>query len=176
MACNIPHTSSLPWKPNQSTRLQSNFRLAKQRLEGLLKRLHQNPEVRREYHSVMQEQLRQGIIEKVVDDGGPVNYLLHHAVIQKDKTTTKLRIVYNASARADGPSLNDCLFSGPKFNQSILGIILRFRCYKVALVADVEKAFLMVSVCEQDRDALRFLWVNNTESSLLLLYQCDLPE
>jgi len=66
----------------------------------------------------MQEQLRQGIIEKVVDelpkkDGGPVHYLSHHAVIQKDKTTTKLRIVYDASARADGPSLNDCLFSGP---------------------------------------------------------------
>jgi len=37
---------SLPWKPNQSTWLRSNFRLAKQRLEGLLKWLHQNPEVR----------------------------------------------------------------------------------------------------------------------------------
>ena len=70
---------------------------------------------------MMQEQLRQGIIEKVVDelskkDGSTVHYLPHHAVIRKDKTTTKLRIVYDASARADGPSLNDCLFSGPKFN------------------------------------------------------------
>ena len=37
---------SLPWKPNQNTRLPSNFRLAKQRLEGLLQRLHHNPEVR----------------------------------------------------------------------------------------------------------------------------------
>jgi len=98
-------------------------------------------------------------------DGGPVHYLLHHAVIRKDKTTTKFRILYDASARADGPSLNDCLFSGPKFNQSILDIILRFRCYKIALVADVEKAFLMMLVCEQDRDALRFLWVDNIEST-----------
>ena len=97
-------------------------------------------------------------------DGSTVHYLPHHAVIRKDKTTTKLRIVYDASARANGPSLNDCLFSRPKLNQSMLDIILRFRSYKVALVADVEKTFLMVSVCEQDRDALRFLWVDSVES------------
>ena len=59
----------------------------------------------------MQEQLQQGIIEKVVDelpkkDGSTVHYLLHHVVICKDKPTTKLRIVYDASAGADGPSLN----------------------------------------------------------------------
>ena len=74
---------------------------------------------------MMQEQLLQGIIEKVVEkvvdelpkkDGRTVHHLPHYAVIHKDKTTTKLRIVYDASARADGPSLNDCLFSGPKFN------------------------------------------------------------
>ena len=155
----------LPWRSNQ-TRLPSNFGLAKQRLEGLLKRLCHNPEVRREYHAVMQEQLQLGIIEKVSDESPQstsraVHYLPHHTVIRKDKTTSKLQIVYDASARAGGPSLNDCLFSGPKFNQSILDIILLFRCYQVPLVADVEKAFLMVSVSEQDR----FLWVNDVEKA-----------
>ena len=165
------YTVSLPWKPNKMTQLPSNFCLAKRRLEGLLKRLRQDPEVRLEYHAVMQEQLRQGIIEKVVDDSpksasGTVHYLPHHAVIRRDKTTSKLRIVYDASARAGGPSLNDCLFSGPKFIQNIFDIILRFRSYKVALVADIEKAFLMVSVSEQDRDVLRFLWVDNVDDHL----------
>ena len=47
---NCHYEVSLPWKPNQNARLPSNFRLAKQCLERLLKRLHRNPEVRREYH------------------------------------------------------------------------------------------------------------------------------
>ena len=91
------------------------------------------------------------------------HYLSHHAVIRKDKQTTKLRIVYDASACSEGISLNDSLFSGPKFNQNILDIIVRFCTYRIALVADVEKAFLMVSVCSKDRDALRFLWVDDVE-------------
>jgi len=36
-----------------------------------------------------------------------------------------------------------------------------FRTVKVALTADIERAFLMISICERDRDALRFLWFDN---------------
>ena len=75
-----------------------------------------------------------------------VHYLPHHAVIRKDKTTTKVRVVYDASAKGGGPSLNECLHTGPKFEQRILDILLRFRTCKVVLTADIEKAFLMVSV------------------------------
>ena len=42
-----------------------------------------------------------------------------------------------------------------------MDILLRFRSYPVALTADIEKAFLMISIAETDRDALRFLWVND---------------
>ena len=73
-----------------------------------------------------------------------------------------LRVVYDASAKSDGPSLNDCLYTGPKFDQKILDILLRFRLHKVALTADIEKAFLMISMAEKDRDVLCFLWVNDT--------------
>ncbi len=78
-----------------------------------------------------------------------------------DKQTTKLRNVYDASARFDGPSLNDCLHSGPKFDQRIFDILLRFRAHQVAVTADIEKAFLMVSVARKDCDVLRFLWVDD---------------
>ena len=44
-----------------------------------------------------------------------------------------------------------------------MDILLRFRLHRIALTADIEKAFHMVSVNEDDRDALRFLWVDDIE-------------
>ena len=70
------------------------------------------------------------------------------------------KIVYDASARSSGPSLNDCLYTGPKFDWSIFDILLHFRLQRVALTGDIEKAFLMVSVNDRDRDSLR-LWSAN---------------
>uniref|UniRef100_A0A1X7SMK5 Reverse transcriptase domain-containing protein n=1 Tax=Amphimedon queenslandica TaxID=400682 RepID=A0A1X7SMK5_AMPQE len=68
------------------------------------------------------------IVETVEDpgvvDGEKVHYLPHHAVVRRNKTTTKVRVVFDASARSNGPSLNDCLHVGPRFNQMILGILL----------------------------------------------------
>ena len=61
------------------------------------------------------------------------------------------------------PSLNECLHVGPKFNQKLLDILIRFRAHRVVVIADIEKAFLMVSVEESDCHALRFLWVYNVE-------------
>ena len=67
--------------------------------------------------------------------------------------------MYDGSAKhVEAPSLNDCLEKGPKFNQLVFDLLVRFRQYKVALIADLEKAFLQISVAERDRDYLRFLW------------------
>lgn len=152
----------LPWKKSHPT-LPDNFDLCKRRLGGLLKRLSQTPENLRQYDLIIQEQLEQGVVEVVREPEnyktGRLHYLPHHGVFRNDKQTTKLRVVYDASAKSDGPSLNDCLHTGPNFGQNILEILLRFRLHHIALVGDVEKAFLMVSVAKCDRDVLRFLWI-----------------
>ena len=73
-------------------------------------------------------------MEVVPDPGeseGRVHYLPHHAVIRHDKDTTKLRIVYDASAGADGPSLNNCLYRGPNFGQANLDMLLWFWLHEV---------------------------------------------
>ena len=93
---------SLPWYPNQPL-LPTNFELARKRLQGLLKRHRQRPEIQQKYHSIIQEQLRLGIIEKCSDQrrqssDDTIHYLPHHVIIHTDKQTTKLRIVYDASA------------------------------------------------------------------------------
>ena len=154
----------LPWKEPRLI-LPDNYELSKRRLHSLLRRLNQTPDILHEYDSVIRRQLELGIVQRVPDSDvgmvGQVHYLPHHAVVKQDKDTTKVRVVYDASAKCGGPSLNECLFTGPNFNQKILDILLRFRSYPVALVGDIEKAFLMVSMLEEDRDALRFLWVDD---------------
>ena len=44
-----------------------------------------------------------------------------------------------------------------------MDILLRFRTHKIAMAADIEKAFLTVSMAEGDRDVLRFLWVKDVK-------------
>ena len=84
-------------------------------------------------------------------------------MVNPTKTTTKVRIVYDASAktRKENNSLNECLHKGLVLLHDLAGILLRFRLYKVALVSDIQKAFLQVGLTEVSRDVTRFLWLKN---------------
>ena len=154
----------LPWRELHDP-LPDNRQLSEKRLHGLLRRLKQDPAVLKEHDDTIQDQLSKGVIEAVPphEETPPTaHYLPHHAVVRRDKSTTKVRVVYDASAKSTNcPSLNDCLLKGPRFNQLIFDLLVRFRSYKIALTADLEKAFLMVSVEEKDCDMLRFLWVDD---------------
>ena len=85
-----------------------------------------------------------------------------------DRKTTKVRIVYDASAKAKKgcKSLNECLYRGPVILEDLCGLLLRFRTYKVALTADIEKAFLQVGLQPADRDVTRFLWLKDPTKPL----------
>ena len=96
----------------------------------------------------MKNQLKLGIIEEVTKSPvvGEVTYLPHQAVVRKDKTTTKVRIVFHANAKGKGLCLNDCLYKGPSLNPLLYDILLRFRVHNIGLSADIESAYLQVSV------------------------------
>ena len=42
----------------------------------------------------------------------------------------------------------------------IATLLLRFRLHQIGITADIKRAFLQVSLGKEDRDFLRFLWVN----------------
>ena len=85
---------------------------------------------------------------------GKVHYLPHRPVIREDKTTTKIRAVFDASCKVNGPSLNECLYSGP----NLLDILIRFRFNTIAIMGDIKQAFLNVAISPEHRDYFRFLW------------------
>ena len=81
----------------------------------------------------------------------------HHPVTHPQKPE-KARIVFDCAAKFQNTSLNDQLLQGPDYTNSLVGVLLRFRQERVAVMADVEKMFHQVNVKQEDRESLRFLW------------------
>ena len=120
------YETTLPWKANHPP-LPLNK-------DGSLKRLHslnrklQREGLTEEYDAIIKEQLAEGVIEKAP----PVSqskefYIPHKGVVRKTAETTKMRIVYDASARAtpDSPSLNDCRHPGPALQSRLWDILIQ---------------------------------------------------
>ena len=150
------YCATLPWN---SLHLHStNYEVCLTRLHYLRDRLQKNGSLLQEYQSTFDEQLKSGIIEVVPNSEEGIQncfFLPHHGVIRQDRDTTKLHIVFDDSAKADNNvSLNDCLSKGPNHTPLIFDIPLRFRFYKIALVADIEKAFHQILINPSDRDML----------------------
>jgi len=121
--------------------------------------LKQTPNLLKMYGDIIADQERCGFIEKVPTCySDNVHYIPHHTV-QRDSTTIPIRIVYDCSCHQSPqyPSLNDRLVVGPPFQNDIWAILLRFRCHKIGLSTNMEKAFLHASLDKYDRDCTRFL-------------------
>jgi hypothetical protein len=67
-------------------------------------------------------------------------------------------VVFNAAALHDDVSLNIQLYQGPDLSNSMIGVLLRFRQERIAIVADITAMFHQVEVPLKDSDSLRFLW------------------
>ncbi|XP_054590105.1 uncharacterized protein [Nothobranchius furzeri] len=81
------------------------------------------------------------------------------------KKPSKIRVVFDSSAQYDGVSLNEVLLSGPDLNNSLVGVLLRFRIEPVAITADIQQMFYFFVVREDCRDFLRFLWYQENDLS-----------
>lgn len=81
-----------------------------------------------------------------------------HTVHKEHSTTTKLRVVFDASAKSmSGVSLNDTLLVGPTVHPPLLDVLLRFRSHRVAVTADVSKMYRAIELTTEDRDFHRFV-------------------
>ncbi len=87
------------------------------------------------FQSVIQEYLDMSHAEPVPTTSPPLPagstyYLPMHSVVKETSSTTKLRVVFDASAKTtSGASLNDCLMVGPTLFPNITDILLRFSIY-----------------------------------------------
>ncbi|GFT76985.1 uncharacterized protein TNCV_1098871 [Trichonephila clavipes] len=149
----------LPWKYD-SLKLPSNKESVWKRHEGMINKYGYG-KFFMDYQKVFQDWEKLNIIERVPDLelNKECHYLAHRTVIKLNSQTTKIRPVFDASASEKGkPSLNECLLKGTNLIELIPDILDRFRMYPIGISADIEKAFLMLSVAPKDRDFLRFFF------------------
>ncbi|XP_018403027.1 PREDICTED: uncharacterized protein LOC108779953 [Cyphomyrmex costatus] len=149
---------SLPWRYDHLP-LADNKNDAKRRLESTTRKL-QKQGLYDDYQSIFDEWLAEGIIERVPDEEiRQEGYYLPHRHVIKENSTTRIRPGFDASAvGTNGLSLNQCLETGPNLIGLIPNILLGFRRRRIALISNIRRAFLQISVSPEDKNVLRFLW------------------
>ncbi|XP_055309038.1 uncharacterized protein LOC129572946, partial [Sitodiplosis mosellana] len=138
--------------------LGDSRRAALASLFSIERRLQSKPELKIQYSEFMNEYLNMNHMREVNSNDADANYLPHHFVL-KDSTTTKLRVVFNASQKtSNGKSINEQLAIGPTDQNNLLFIILRWRRHRIAFTADIEKIYRKIRLHESQTNLQRILW------------------
>ena len=151
----------MPWKGNHPPLINKRSRKFEET------KLEKQPRMLERYDSVIQDQLAQGIAERVESKTrGREFYIPHKPVTRETAESTKLRVVYDASARASdkAPSLNECLEIGPPTQNRLWSILVRNRFHPVAISGDLKQAFLQVQIWEPDSNAMQFHWYKDLKT------------
>ena len=113
-------------------------------------------------------------MERIYEAGvpGKVHYLPHRQVVRNDRNTTKIRIVFDGSAKEKGgKSINELLYTGPCLLTKIYDILIRFCFGKIAIVADIRQAFLNLEISDDDKNYLRFLFTDPDDDNKIQIYR-----
>ena len=166
----------LPWSPNHP-KLKFNEQPARRRLQNTMRKLSNDPETKLAYEQIIEQQLNEGIIEYAPKTSKEerVFYMPHKPVVRKQATTTKVRMVHDASSKLEDVSLTQCLYIGPNLQPLLFDILARMRIHPIWIIGDVKQAFLQISIAPQDRDALRFLYISPESGKELHLRFTRLP-
>ncbi|XP_036345828.1 uncharacterized protein LOC118755085 [Rhagoletis pomonella] len=136
-------------------------------------RLAKDTVLQKEYNRVLAEYESLGHMSRINDsisaDSSDNYFLPHHAVIKAESTSTKVRVVFNASSpTANGTSLNDVLLPGPVLQADLPILILRWRLYRYVFNSDIEKMYRQVWVDSNHTKYQRIVFRTNPNEPVSL--------
>ncbi|XP_045509323.1 uncharacterized protein LOC123704873 [Colias croceus] len=123
----------------------------------------------REYKLFISEYKELGHMIPCMSDADlrPSCYLPHHCVLRAESSTTKLRVVFNASSKTlSGFSLNDLMYRGPNLQQDLQILILRWRLFKYGFTADIEKMFRNIWLHDEHQKLQKIIWRDHKSQPL----------
>ncbi|XP_037827511.1 uncharacterized protein LOC119615570 [Lucilia sericata] len=158
---------SLPFKHNNIT-LGPNRHIALSQFLRNEKSLIRKPEYKEIYDEVLKEYITLGHMEAVKDAScSPSYYLPHHGVFKPESTTTKLRVVFNASSVSpNGKSLNDMLHIGPILQNDLVTLILKWRFFKFVFNADISKMYRQILLKPEHRSYQRIVYRSSEKDDI----------
>lgn len=151
---------SLPIKEGMSNKLGDSKAMALRRFYSLERRLNRDSDLKLQYTQFLKEYLSLNHMKLVHSDADQGScYLPHHCVFKPSSETTKLRVVFDASAKTDsGYSLNDILRVGPVIQDDLFAILIHFRLHKYVFTTDVKKMYRQILVDPSQTRYQRILW------------------
>ncbi|XP_063827477.1 uncharacterized protein LOC135076893 [Ostrinia nubilalis] len=138
------------------------------RFRSLERKFENNKQFKEDYKKVIQEYKEMGHMKKSnkKDDKHAI-YLPHHAIVREDKETSKVRVVYDASAKGtNNHSLNDTMMVGPVLQPDLRSLIISWRTHKICVVGDIEKMYRMINMTDEHTSLQRIIWRNEPEKEL----------
>lgn len=173
----------IPMK-HDNVRFGESEHTAVQRQFQIERRFKENIEFAERYRKFMAQYIELGHMREVI--GAKINlkrsptmlepsrreyYIPHHAVIKEASSTTKLRVVFDASRKTtNGKSLNEEMLIGPRLQEDLTAIMMRWRKFRIAFCADIEKMYRQIMVDEPDNNLQRIVW-RPTPNERMKIYQ-----
>ncbi|CAG9136732.1 unnamed protein product [Plutella xylostella] len=148
----------MPLCEDPETSLGDSYKMAEKRFINLEKKFKKCPDLKQQYTNFIKEYEDLGHLTKI--ERPTFGYMMpHHAVIRESSETSRLRVVFDASAKSSSnKSLNDIQCIGPVVQDDLFSILVRFRQHKYVLSGDITKMYRQISMDESQRHLQLILW------------------
>ncbi len=122
--------------------LPNNREHAVTRLYSLRCTLLKRPEMKQQFTDFMQRLFENDHAEYAPPlSGDQERWYLPFFGVYHPKKPNQIRVVFDSSAQFQGLSLNRVLLTGPDLNNTLLGVLIRFRKEPVAVTVDIQQMF-----------------------------------
>ncbi|GFS77059.1 uncharacterized protein TNCV_3756991 [Trichonephila clavipes] len=158
---------SMPLKKEPSC-LGNSKDIALKRLGSLWNRLARDDNYLNLYREFLRDYERLGHMKEVTNETEPeiTYYATHHGIYRPEKSTTKLRVVFNCSSLTDnGISLNDIQYNEGVIQEDLYAQMLRFRTYTYAFTADIKMMYRTILINPKQRSLQRIVWCESEHES-----------
>ena len=153
------YSVAVPWKGHRP-QLPDNRQMAESHLLSTEKNLKKKAIDEREYKKTIETCVEKGYLRQVPENEAPPPevWYLPHLIVKMSKSTTKVRTVFDCSAKCKGISLNDVIHAGSKLQRELFDVLICFRCNPVALVCDIQEMYFQIAIEPVDRRLFQILW------------------
>lgn len=146
---------------------QESISIAQKSLIRINKRLENQLDLKSLYFSFMQEYETLGHMTRIgpFDPNSQAHFLPYHFVLKPESTSTRLRVVFNSSAKTiNNKSLNEFLFSGPKLQKNLFDIIVNFRIHPIVFTSDISKMYRQILILPEERKYQHILFEDQNKN------------